>query len=302
MKPITISVITVVYNGAGTLEATLQSVTGQTWPNIEYVIVDGGSTDGTLELIERYRDDIDVFVSERDKGVYDAMNKGINMASGDYIYFLGSDDRLHNSEVLTTIFSDPAVADCDLIYGNVTSPSYKGWYDGPFTYEKLLSRNISHQAIFYRREVFKHTGGYNLRYRMHADWDLNIRWFGDGGIKKLYMPILVGEFGAEGISAGHDVSFLRESLIPQKLQWLKQHPKSLRSVHAFDEWWRYLRNAQIINEQQASTNSGGEPLPPAIRRMIRWQRLIPQKLLRFGPFSKTIMAACFLVCRSTGSL
>ena len=284
-----ISVITVVYNGAATLEKTLQSVLRQTWPHIEYVLVDGGSTDGTLRLIDGYRSRLGTFVTEPDKGIYDAMNKGIRLAKGDYVFFLGSDDLLHDDKVFAGIFSDPANLAFDLIYGNVISPSYKGWYDGPFTFDKLLSRNISHQAIFYKREVFQRTGDYNLRYRMHADWDLNIRWFKDPAIKPHYVDVLVAEFGAEGVSAGHDTLFIKEVLIREKLRWLERHGGLRRSPGAYDEWWRLLRNAGIRDLATLEACAGGEKIPPAVKRMLAWQEKLPLRLLRIGPFSKLIL-------------
>src|ERR1700722_12907065 len=96
-KPL-VSVITVVYNGAATLETTLLSVIGQSYDRVEYIVVDGGSKDGTLDLIDRYKSHIATWVSEPDKGVYDAMNKGIRMAKGDWLFFLGSDDRFQDDD------------------------------------------------------------------------------------------------------------------------------------------------------------------------------------------------------------
>ncbi len=233
-------------------------------------------------------------MSERDKGVYDAMNKGIRMAKGDYIYFLGSDDRLENDQVLAAVFSDPSGMEHDLIYGNVKSPSYKGWYDGPFSYEKLLVRNISHQAIFYKRDIFRRIGDYNLRYRMHADWDLNIRCFKDPLVKPKYVDILVARFGAEGISSGHDIPFLREVLIREKLNWLDRKGGSLRAIKAYDEWWRLLRNAGIRDRATLERCAGGEKIPAAVSRMLAWQKRLPAGLLRRGPFSKSMMVISYI--------
>ena len=284
-----ISVITVVYNGVATLERTLQSVLCQTWPQIDYVLVDGGSTDGTLELIGKYASRLGSVVSEPDKGIYDAMNKGIRLAKGDFVLFLGSDDLLRDDQVFARIFSDLSNLAFDLIYGNVISPSYKGWYDGPFTLAKLLSRNISHQAMFYRRALFQRTGDYNLRYRMHADWDLNIRWFKDPGISTRYVDMLVAEFGAEGISAGHDIVFIKEVLIREKLRWLNGHGGLHRSPAAYDEWWRLLRNAGIRDLATLAACAGEEKIPPAVTRMLAWQRKLPPGLLRVGPISKLLL-------------
>ena len=288
-KPL-VSVITVVYNGAATLETTLLSVIGQSYDRIEYILVDGGSKDGTLDLIDRHKSHIATWVSEPDSGVYDAMNKGIRMAKGEWLFFLGSDDRFQDDDVLTSIFADPSNLEYDLLYGDVTSPSYKGLYDGPFTFEKVLSRNISHQAIFYRRRIFDRVGDYNLRYKMHADWDLNIRCFKNSYITTKWVGRHIADFGPEGISSGHDIRFIQEVLIPERLRLLNRSGnKALRSLTAYDEWWRLLRNAQIADITALQEYAKGEKIPAAIRRMLKWQHRLPRKLLRTGVFSKMIM-------------
>ena len=100
-----VSIITVVYNGEDFLEASIQSVINQTYENIEYIIIDGGSTDNTTKLIKRYKDKVDYWVSEKDSGVYDAMNKGIDASNGDFLFFLGADDLLADN-ILGKIFND----------------------------------------------------------------------------------------------------------------------------------------------------------------------------------------------------
>jgi len=296
-KPL-ISIITVVYNGAATLEATIRSVRDQTWKNIEYIIVDGGSKDGTLALVEKYKDSISRWISEPDKGVYDAMNKGIRMATGEWLYFLGSDDRLHDPGVLTRLFDAPFEGACDLLYGNVKSPAYKGLYDGEFTLEKLLSKNISHQAAFYRKELFQRLGDYDLRYRLHADWDFNLRCFLDKDVRTRYANVVCAEFGAEGMSSCHDVPFIRERLIPARLQWLNQKGGgALRRIAVYDEWWRCLRNAGIRTEEELEATAGTEPLPKPIRRMTGWQKPVPPAMLRNGFVSKSWMFISYLFNR-----
>jgi glycosyltransferase involved in cell wall biosynthesis len=295
MKQATISVITVVYNGAATLEATLQSIAAQTWQHVEYIIVDGGSTDGTLALIEKYKDHIASWVSEPDKGVYDAMNKGIRMATGDFLYFLGSDDCFHDADVLQAMFGNEPVEAVDILYGDVVSPSYKSRYDGPFDYAKLLRRNVSHQAAFYRRTLFDRFGNYDLRYRMHADWEFNLRCFRDNTVRTKYKPVLVASFGAEGISAGHDLPFLRERLIPAKLDWLAGTGMgALRDLRFYDEWWRALRNAGFRDAALLKQSLPGRSLPRPIENMLRSQRRVPAAWLKKGALSKLWMLVSYV--------
>lgn len=297
-----VSIITVVYNAAGTLQDTILSVQSQHFRDWEYILVDGGSTDGTLDIIKRYPETISSWVSEPDKGIYDAMNKGIRMARGEWLYFLGSDDLFLNADVLTEFFARN-LDEVDLAYGDVYSDSYKGRYDGEFSLEKLLIRNLSHQAVFYRRTLFDRLGKYDIRYRKHADWEFNLRCFGDPQVRTRYTGVLVASFGAGGISGGHDQPFLREKLIPAKLQWLRQRtPRSLHRIAAYDEWWRALRNAGIRRSADLEIYPGKEPLPPAIRHMIRWQRSLPASWLGFGPFSKGWMTASYGWARIKGLL
>ena len=120
-----VSVVTVVFNGEKYLEETIQSVINQTYDNVEYIIIDGGSTDGTLDIIKKYEDRIDYWVSERDRGIYDAMNKGIDLASGEWINFMNAGDGLDSYSILNEIFSNKINLKIGLIYGNTNTGS---WY------------------------------------------------------------------------------------------------------------------------------------------------------------------------------
>lgn len=117
MQPV-ISIITVVYNGEVYLEATMQSVFNQTYPGIEYIVIDGGSTDGTMEIIQRHADRIQYWVSEADKGLYDAMNKGIKAATGDYLWFMNAGDHIRGKDCLERMMQQ-WTADTDVLYGEV---------------------------------------------------------------------------------------------------------------------------------------------------------------------------------------
>ena len=301
-KPL-VSIITVVFNGQAMLEDTIRSVGGQRFKDVEYILVDGGSKDGTLDIIRRHEGTVTRWISEPDKGVYDAMNKGIRMATGQWLYFLGSDDSFRDENVLTGFFGKDPRADADLVYGDVLSPSYRGRYDGPFTYGKLLSRNLSHQAAFYRKELFDRLGYYDPRYRMHADWDFNLRCFADPTVRTSYTGILVASFGEGGISAGHDLLFLRERLIPAKLEALRSSGVgTLRNLGPYDEWWRFLRNAGFRDQQLLQRSMKGETLLPSLERMLRWQRIVPAGLLKNGVFSKGWMFASYLTNRLTAAI
>lgn len=169
-----ISVITVVHNGEEHLERTIRSVTHQTFDNFEYVIVDGGSTDGTVEIITRCEDAIDRWISEKDDGIYDAMNKGVRLSRGEWIYFLGSDDRFRDEQVLVRM-KDFLKGDLAMVFGGIE------YEDG----RKVLSRfyrntwlhnTIHHQSAFYRRALFENWE-YDTRYGLISDYELNLMVF-----------------------------------------------------------------------------------------------------------------------------
>ncbi len=174
-----ISIITIVYNNVRDIEYTLLSVINQTYPHIEYIVIDGASTDGTLEVINTYRGSIDVLVSEKDKGIYDAMNKGLERATGDYVLFLNSGDELYDNSTIQCIVEKGTNA--DIIYGETKlvdeqrnilgtrrhrAPASFDWTS--FKY----GMNICHQAIYVKRSI---APKYDTNYQLSADIDWVIR-------------------------------------------------------------------------------------------------------------------------------
>lgn len=206
-----ISIITVVLNGAATLERCIKSVICQNFNDFEYVIVDGGSSDGSIEIIKKYESALACWVSQHDKGVYDAMNKAVSMARGHWVYFLGADDQLLDGfATVANCLKD----DSTLYYGNVYRPIVDRIYDGKFSAYKLACRNICHQSIFYPRCIWEKYS-YDLKYPSLADYELNLRCFADGDIKFEYIPATIAVFSDEGgISARLvDVTFEKDKLL-----------------------------------------------------------------------------------------
>lgn len=177
------SIITVTYNAGKVLEDTIQSVITQTYKNVEYIIVDGKSTDSTMDIVNRYREHIHIIISEPDKGLYDAMNKGIDLATGDYICFLNAGDELHEDDTLQlivhslnnekelpdVIYGETAIVDEEghfLRMRRLSAPEHLSWKS--FQHGML----VCHQAFFARREL---TVKYNLKYHFSADFDWCIR-------------------------------------------------------------------------------------------------------------------------------
>jgi glycosyltransferase involved in cell wall biosynthesis len=203
-----LSVVIPTYNSEETIERCLKSLIYQTYQNFEICIVDGGSLDKTIDKASNFRSHFKNIrvISESDRGTYDAMNKGIDMARGDWLYFLGSDDEVLDEDVFADIFNKPISRKNEILYGNVRINGDTLWaksgqlYDGLFDFEKLLSKNICHQAIFYRKELFQRWGNYKIQYPVCADWDLNIRFF--ARTKPVYLDRTVANFYGGGISSG----------------------------------------------------------------------------------------------------
>jgi len=180
-----ISIITVVYNSVKTIESTILSVINQTYKNLEYVVIDGASTDGTVNIIKKYEKNITHWKSEPDKGIYDAMNKGIAVSTGDYLYFLNSDDYLLDNfvieEVARFLINNPR----DIVYGSVmlVYGIYKiqKKYDYRFTKKNLVKAlQPHHQATFMKRDVIIALNKFNPAYKTAADFDLFCKAFKNG--------------------------------------------------------------------------------------------------------------------------
>ena len=219
-----ITVITPVFNGIENLESSIRSVASRGGEGVEYIVVDGASTDGTLEILRKHQSSVDYWVSEPDQGIYDAMNKGVRLARGRWLCFLGSDDTLCDS--LHTVI--PFLRDEQTIYyGNVFMTGAKKLYDGAFGAWKLSRRNICQQSIFYPRTVFE-VRQFDLRYRLLADWDFNIRTYADPRFKFQFIPVTVANYNdvSGKSSVGIDPQFrkdhgrlLRECLPAQCYAW-----------------------------------------------------------------------------------
>ena len=189
-----ITVITVVYNGAKYLEDTIKSVINQTYPNVEYIIIDGGSRDGTLDIIKKYEDYVDYWVSEPDKGIYDAMNKGIDLATGQWINFMNAGDKFFNDNIIFFIYQNVKSlnSNYDIVYGKVGIINEKGEIDAIYglnekeSFKKLKKyMSISHQSTFYRLEFFKKTGKYDNDFKIAGDYEILLRNYKNLQIKFL---------------------------------------------------------------------------------------------------------------------
>jgi glycosyltransferase involved in cell wall biosynthesis len=215
-----LSVITVVYNGARDIERTMLSVLNQTYPNIEYVIVDGLSVDGTLDIVKKYRDKI-CLISEKDEGIYDAMNKGLAAATGDYVLFMNSGDEIYALDTVAKVLE--TADDADIYYGETEMIDNKGQSLGrrrhkapeQFTWQSFMyGMSISHQAVYIRRAL---TEPYDRKYLLSADIDWIIR-----AAKKAKKIVKINEYVAKYLIGGISKQKHRQSLL-ERFDIMKKH-------------------------------------------------------------------------------
>jgi len=191
-----ISVITAVLNRRDTIQAALDSLALQDHADVEHIVVDGGSDDGTVEILERNRHRLSTLLSEKDRGIYDALNKGIALASGDVVGFLHADDVLADSRVLSRIagaLRDPHV---DAAYGDLVyvrkddiERVVRRWRAGPYSRSRLAWGWMPPHPTFYvRRSVYGRLGGFDTRHRIAADYDCVLRFLGAGRVVPTYIP------------------------------------------------------------------------------------------------------------------
>ncbi len=179
-----VSIITVTYNSAATLRRTIQSVLAQDYGNIEYIVIDGNSSDGTLDILNEYRDHIDVVVSEPDTGIYDAMNKGIDRATGDIVGILNSDDRFSRDDMISRIVKE-FEAGIDAVYGDVHFVSANNpdkvvrYYSSAIFKPSRLVMGLSpaHPSFYVKRSFFERYGKYDTSYKIASDFDIFARFF-----------------------------------------------------------------------------------------------------------------------------
>lgn len=215
----TFSVITVCFNAQDLLEKTILSVLEQTHPQIEYIIIDGKSRDNTLAIVEKYKGRIARIVSEPDQGIYDAMNKGIKLSSGDYLYFLNAGDQFVSPQTIAETAQFSGEQNAEIIYGNVQLQNKSDrWVlnDKAFTGEikdlhYLYNNMFCQQRAFFKRSIFDQLGGFDVSYKIIADFELIFRAY-QQGLPFAYLPKDIVSIPLGGVSNIHLDRFLKERL------------------------------------------------------------------------------------------
>jgi glycosyltransferase involved in cell wall biosynthesis len=240
-----LSVITVVYNNVADIERTMLSVLNQTYKDIEYIVIDGRSTDGTIQIIEKYQDRLSKFISEKDKGIYDAMNKGLDLAIGDYVLFMNSGDEIYADDTVASIFA--MAPDADIYYGETEMIDQKGNSLGKrrhaapeqFSWKSFkYGMSVSHQAIYIKRSLVE---PYDPKYQLSADIDWILR-----AAKKAKSIINVHQYVAKYKVGGMSKLKHRQSLM-ERFDIMKRHYGLLTTlinhgVIAANLGWYWLKN------------------------------------------------------------
>lgn len=232
-----ISVVTVSYNAVTTIEETILSVVNQTYKNIEYIIIDGGSTDGTVDIIKKYADRIDYWISEPDKGIYDAMNKGIKVATGEWVNFMNSGDVFCSGDTIAMIMSHSNNE--DIIYGNIIRcyEKYQSRARGivsqyPKTIDFLYD-TIHHQSAFIKCFLFEKYGYYSTQYKLISDWIFFYETIVRYSVSIHYVNQDIAYFQMNGISTKCATQYYKERTVYLQNCLGKDIYDNLVELHSF---------------------------------------------------------------------
>jgi len=197
-----LSIITINYNNSSGLKKTIDSVVNQLFKNFQYIIIDGGSTDGSVELIKGYETNIDYWVSEPDSGIYNAMNKGLAKATGEYILMINSGDHFVNNEVLDRVFKTPDLK--DIFYGDIlwndNGNKYTQVFPAKLTFNFFRTNSLGHQATFVRKKVHDIVGLYDQHHEIISDWKFLTLAICKYNIPYCHIALVIAECGRDGIS------------------------------------------------------------------------------------------------------
>ena len=232
------SVITVCLNERNKIRATCESICGQSFHDFEWIVVDGSSTDGTLDILAEYKDRINVMVTEPDRGIYHAMNKGIRLASGQYLVFMnGGGDRFMDEEVLKTVAVAPKAG---ILYGDILLKEADGLflrYPDELPSDYLLNNMLPHQASFIWWELFEQYGHYDETFKIAGDYDLFVRLLDVHRVSCFHVPKTLAVFDGDGISTNsknrslrkNENHIIRKKYFPQYCYSLKRVRQDIRN-------------------------------------------------------------------------
>jgi glycosyltransferase involved in cell wall biosynthesis len=224
-----VSIITATYNSDKNLQRTIDSIADQDYSDIEHIIIDGGSTDDTIQIIVSNKNKISKFISEKDNGIYDALNKGIKLATGDIIGFLNSDDVFSNNHAISKIASCFEIKKCDVLYGNLvyqtkhnSNPKTVRYWRSNIFHTGCLKYGWMppHPTLYCKKTIYDQYGLYNEKFKISADYDFILRIFKQPEIIKTYYPAVIVKMNVGGVSNGSIKGIIKktnEDLLALKL-------------------------------------------------------------------------------------
>lgn len=239
-----VSIITVCYNSESTIESTIQSVIQQSYPNIEYIVVDGDSTDGTFKIIKKYEKHITKYIKEKDHGIYDAINKGIKLATGDILGILNSDDVYCNLDTIKHVVEKFAKEQKDALYGDLKyvqsdnlSKTIRYWKSGPFRSIKFLFGWMPpHPTFFLKRTIYQNLGNYTTSFKSAADYELMLRMLFRYNVSVSYLPEVMVLMRTGGVSNASVKNRIKANLEDKKA-WIINGLESFFFTH----WLKPIR-------------------------------------------------------------
>lgn len=236
-----VTILTICYNRVNTIEETIQSVLSQDYPAIEYILIDGASTDGTQKVIEKYQSELTTYISEPDKGMYDAINKGLKVATGEIIGLLHSDDTFYNKEVISKVVqaflteSSLAAVYGDGLYvtNNAEQKIVRNRVGGPFALKKLENGWLPlHTTLYIKRSLIKEFGGYDINYKIASDTEFILRYLYKEKVKVKYLPIYFVKMKMGGLSTSQSkaIEVLKEDYLVYKYHGLPYYAVPLKKL------------------------------------------------------------------------
>lgn len=233
-----LSIITINLNNAKGLQKTIESVFCQKFNDYEYVIIDGGSSDRSLDIIHNFKDGLNYYISEPDNGIYNAQNKGIKVAKGEYCLFLNSGDYLIDENVLTFLWQDNINE--DLLYGNGLFTidgrdiSYNYPDENEITFRFLMGTSLCHPSIFFKRSLFDKFGQYDEKYSVAADWDYYVRLIFKYNVSLKKIDRIISKFDLSGLSSQPDTKermmIEREEILNNNFRYFLKDYKELERL------------------------------------------------------------------------
>lgn len=244
-----VSIITIAYNAAETIEETILSVIGQDYANVEYIIINGGSTDETLQIVEQYKSHVNVLLSEPDNGVYDAMNKGIQKATGDLVAILNADDAYANTSVISTAVDLMQKENTDSLYGDLqyvdredNAKIHRNWKSGRYSRNKFKWGWMPpHPTFMVKRKLYQAHGSFNTDLRTSADYELMLRFLFKHKVSVSYLPEVLVKMkvgGQSNATVKNRIKANKEDRLAWRLNGLSPLPfttvlKPLRKITQF---------------------------------------------------------------------